>query len=237
MTFQITWTLPSMSRNYGHRQQNMKAILHIRQSIKQDVFDYTQLMDALKAYRKPRDVVSSLIRKGYIIRVRKGLYFFGPIWQKEPVSHEILANLIYGPSVISLEYALAWYGLIPERVDMFTSITTGRSRFFDTPAGQFSYVHISEKRFAFGITLQTGSSLNWMITEPLKALADKVWTDKRFQPVSYASYADYLFEDLRIDEAVLGKYFSPGNARELKEVYLSRKISLMVEFLLKNFGE
>lgn len=215
----------------------MESILHIRQSIHQDVFDYTQLMDALKAYRKPRDVVSSLIRKGYIIRVRKGLYFFGPLWQKQPVSPEMLANLIYGPSVISLEYALAWYGLIPERVDMFTSITTGRSRFFDTPAGQYSYVHVSEKRFAFGITLQTASSMNWMITEPLKALADKVWTDKRFQPVSHTSYASYLFEDLRIDEAVLEKHFSTGSVKELKQVYSLRKITWLVEFLLKNFGE
>jgi predicted transcriptional regulator of viral defense system len=226
-----------MSSNHGHRLQKVKAILHIRQSIQQDVFDYTQLMDALKEYSKPRDIVSSLIRKGYIIRVRKGLYFFGPVWQKQPVSHEMLANLIYGPSAISLEYALAWYGLIPERVDMFTSITTGRSRFFDTPAGQFSYVHVSEKRFAFGITLQTASQMNWVITEPLKALADKVWTDKRFQPVSQASYADYLFEDLRIDKSVLEKYFSKGNVKELKKAYSSRKISWMVEFLLKNLGE
>lgn len=50
----------------------MRAIEHIRQLIEEDVFDYTQLMHALAEYRKPRDVVSSLLQKEQIIRVRKG---------------------------------------------------------------------------------------------------------------------------------------------------------------------
>ena len=50
----------------------MRAIEHIWQLIEEDVFDYTQLMHALAEYRKPRDVVSSLLQKEQIIRVRKG---------------------------------------------------------------------------------------------------------------------------------------------------------------------
>jgi hypothetical protein len=48
----------------------------------------------------------------------------------------------------SLDFTLTWYGLIPERVDTVTSITTGRSRIYNTPAGRFSYTCMSEKRFA-----------------------------------------------------------------------------------------
>ncbi len=115
----------------------MIPIEQIRSQIEGDVFDYSQLMLALSNYRKPRDSVSSLLKRGHIIRVRKGLYVFGQIWRRTPLALEHLANLVYGPSAISLDYALAWYGLIPERVNTITSITTGRSRQFLTPLGIF----------------------------------------------------------------------------------------------------
>jgi hypothetical protein len=192
-------------------------------------------MVALKGYRKPRDVVSSLLKKGHIIRVRKGLYFLGSLWQKQQVSPEMLANLVYGPSAISLDYALAWYGLIPERVDTLTSITTGRSRIFDTPAGRFSYTCMSEKRFTTGLTLQESPSGNWLIAEPLKALADKIWTDKRFRPTSPASYTVYIFEDLRIEEATLNGLYTTEKVQTLSDAYASRKIDWLTEFLQKKF--
>jgi len=213
----------------------MRAIEHIRQLIEKDVFDYTQLMHVLAEYSKPRDAVSSLLRKEQIIRVRKGLYVFGDLWQRQPISREMLANLVYGPSILSIDYALAWHGLIPEYVDVLTSISSGRSRHFNTPLGGFSYTHLSQERFSFGATIQKSNTGNWLITEPIKALADKVWTDKRFQPTSPASYADYLFEDLRIDEDTLVGYFNKFNIINLVQAYSTRKVTWMVEFLQKRY--
>lgn len=213
----------------------MRAIEHIRQLIEKDVFDYTQLMHVLAEYSKPRDAVSSLLRKEQIIRVRKGLYVFGDLWQRQPISREMLANLVYGPSILSIDYALAWHGLIPEYVDVLTSISSGRSRHFNTPLGRFSYTHLSQERFSFGATIQKSNTGNWLITEPIKALADKVWTDKRFQPTSPASYADYLFEDLRIDEDTLAGYFNKFNINNLVQAYSTRKVTWMVEFLQKRY--
>ena len=213
----------------------MRAIEHIRQLIEKDVFDYTQLMHVLAEYSKPRDAVSSLLRKEQIIRVRKGLYVFGDLWQRQPISREMLANLVYGPSILSIDYALAWHGLIPEYVDVLTSISSGRSRHFNTPLGGFSYTHLSQERFSFGATIQKSNTGNWLITEPIKALADKVWTDKRFQPTSPASYADYLFEDLRIDEDTLVGYFNKFNINNLVQAYSTRKVTWMVEFLQKRY--
>ena len=213
----------------------MRAIEHIRQLIEKDVFDYTQLMHVLTEYSKPRDVVSSLLRKEQIIRVRKGLYVFGELWRRQPISREMLANLVYGPSILSIDYALAWYGLIPEHVDALTSISSGRSRHFNTPLGSFSYTHLSQERFTFGAAIQKSNTGNWLITEPIKALADKVWTDKRFKPTSPASYADYLFEDLRIDEATLAGYYNKLNMNNLRQAYSTRKVTWMVDFLQKRY--
>ena len=47
--------------------------------------------------------------------------------------------MIYGPSYVSKEYALAHHGLIPEGVTLVTSITPKRFKHFKTPVGEFVY--------------------------------------------------------------------------------------------------
>jgi predicted transcriptional regulator of viral defense system len=215
----------------------MRAIEKIRKQITRDIFDYTQLMDVLKDYRKPRDVVSSLLREEQIIRIRKGLYIFGNLWQRNVISREILANLIYGPSVVSLDYALSWYGLIPERILQVTSVTTGRSREYETPLGRFSYAHLSEICFSQGITTINEASGNWLVAEPLKALTDKVRSDTHMKVTSPSSYDVYLFDDLRIDETLLAGLIKKANLAEIGKAYNNRKINWLIDFLIKRFAE
>lgn len=215
--------------------QNMTAIEKIRQAIEGEVFDYTQLMDALKEYKKPRDAVSKVLQKNQIIRIRKGLYIYGELWRKREVSIESLACLVYGPSIISLDFALSYYGLIPERVHSITSISIGRSREFTTPVGRFSYKQQNALRFSFAYSIQRNNTGNYLLAEPIKALADKVWADKRFRPTSPFSYGEYLFEDLRIDEALLKQYINTGFLEKLVSVYSSRKILWLEVFLLNYF--
>ena len=224
-----------MSGNNGHSLLEMMPIEQIRSKIEGEVFDYTQLMLALSHYNKPRDAVTSLLKRGQIIRVRKGLYIFGAIWRRKTPAPELMANLIYGPSAISLDYCLSWHGLIPERVNTITSITTGRSHDFFTPAGNFSYTHLSERRFSVGLMQHKISSGNFIMAEPLKALADKVWTDKRFNPTSSASYPDYIFNDLRIDENALEMFLKPDRMVVIEKAYSTRKVLWLMEYLTKHY--
>jgi hypothetical protein len=159
------------------------------------------------------------------------------MWRQNQIPLEALANLIYGPSFISLEYALSYYGLIPEKVETVTSITSGRSRNFDTPVGRFSYVQITKERFSFGVTINNSGQGNWLITEPLKTLADKIWTDKRFKPTSISSYDSYLYDDLRIDRSALKEYYNIEKLNEVKAAYKSRKINWLLDNLIKTFGK
>ena len=99
----------------------------IRSRIQTEIFDYQTLTDALKDLSAPRDKTTLLLRQGVIIRVKKGLYVFGDKYRRYPYSKELLANLVYGPSYVSLDYALAYHGLIPERVEALTSVTPNRS--------------------------------------------------------------------------------------------------------------
>lgn len=209
----------------------MTTIELLRKEIERDVFDYNQLMSALSAYNKPRDVVTTLLRQEKIFRIRKGLYCFNEFWEKQPVSHEAIANLVYGPSAISLDYALSYYRLIPEKVTTITSVTTGRSRVYETPLGRFSYTHVPQHSFSYGLTIEKPGNYQWLIALPIKALADKVWTDKRFSPSSPASFESYLFDDLRIDETTLLSSLTAEKLLEIKEKYSTRKVGWMVDFL------
>ena len=208
-------------------------IEQIRKAINREEFDYQVLMTCLNAYSRPRDKITDLMRKGQIIRVKKGLYIFGQEYRKRPYSREILANLIYGPSYISLEYALSYHGLIPERVESLTSVTTGRSRTFTTPVGLFTYRMIPMPAFQTGMTrIELDDGGAFLIATPEKALIDKIFIDRGADMRTLKGLEEYLFENLRIDPDLLGR-LDIGQAFEIVERYRSSKLRVLSNLLRK----
>ena len=180
-------------------------IYELRDKIGQEIVDYNQLKDALKDYVHPRGKISNWIRNGELIRVKKGLYVFGRSIARGPFSLEVLANLIYGPSAISLNYALSYYGLIPESVHTITSITNKRNKTFDTPIGRFTYRYLSAEKYAIGLQLLTlNNDTNFLIATPEKALCDVIiFTAKNIKFKSQQDVENFLLHDMRIDENAL----------------------------------
>ena len=194
-------------------------------------FDYQTLLDVLKDYARPRDKITDLIRKGIIIRVKKGLYVLGDRFRTRPFSKELLANLVYGPSYISLEYALQYYGMIPERVEAVTSVTTGRSRRFMTPLGLFIYRNIPISAFHLGMTrIEYDDTTAFLMATPEKALCDKIRNDQNTGLRSLKDMRHYLIEGLRIDEASLADLI-PGSIDEIAHHYNSSKVRLLHKFI------
>jgi hypothetical protein len=208
----------------------LNAIALIRRNVEGEVFDYQVLLDALAGYRKPRDKITRLLASGAIVRLKKGLYCFGEAFRKELLSREYLANLIYGPSYVSLEYALSHHGLIPERVEIVTSVTTRRSRDFETPLGTFSYRVLKGSRYTVGAILETAGKTPFLVASPEKALADKIWTDKRFSGLRLSDYDSYLCEDLRIDREALST-FDHSRLQVIATAYDSAKINNLIRYL------
>lgn len=135
-------------------------------------FDYTLLMHALREYQKPRDKVRSLIRTQDIIRIKKGIYVLGPEYNK-PYSKYVLANMVYGPSYITAQTALSYWGLIPERVELIISMTCKRKKIFETQIGDFSYLYCKKNAYITGVKLEdTGDGKKFFIASPEKALCD-----------------------------------------------------------------
>ena len=113
-----------------------------------------------------------------------------------------LANLIYGPSYISKEFALSAYGFIPERVELITSMTTQKTKFFSTPIGNFSYTHLNIKKYTPGICLKEIDEAHFcLIASPEKALADLI-SGQKFHS-SRKELLEHLLENMRIDEEAL----------------------------------
>ncbi len=199
-------------------------------TIPRDVFDYQVLMDALGEYRKPRDKIGKLLADGTVIRIRKGLYCFGEGLRRAALCREQVANLVYGPSYVSMESALAYHGLIPERVEMVTSVTTRRSRKFDTPLGWFSYRMLSGDRYRTGASLEKSGDSSFLIASPEKALADKVWTDAGCPGRSVSGMITYLTENLRVDAGALGM-LERERLEEIAGAFHSAKIDRLVKCL------
>lgn len=206
--------------------------MDIREQAHTDVLDYQQLMSYLHGYAKPRDRISMLLADGSLIRVRKGLYVFGERYRRAPLSRELLANLIYGPSYVSLDYALSYYGMTPERVENVTSITTGESRRFSTPFGVFTYRPLPQRRYARGIHWVGEGEARCLMASPEKALVDKVWTDKRFSPVNLKDFHAYLFEDLRLDAQRLAS-LDLDRLAAIAGAFASRKITMLARYLAR----
>jgi len=203
----------------------------LRRRIEREEFDYQMLLDALRSYAQPRDKISDLLAKNVIVRIKKGLYIFGEAFRKRPFSRELLANLIHGPSYISLEYALQFHGLIPERVETVTSVIVGRSRIFETPVGRFTFRRIPRKAFPIGMSRVEGEAgIAFLMAVPEKALSDYLAADRGGRIQSEKEISTYLLNSLRLDSAVLGRLDS-NLVEEIADAYGSRKIRILSRYL------
>ena len=199
----------------------------LRRRMEGEELDYQTLLDSLKQYERPRDKITSLLRQGAIIRVKKGIYVFGPKYARRSFSREILANMIYGPSCISLDFALHYHGLIPERVEAVTSVTSGRGRRFVTPVGLFVYRQVPSGAFPIGMDqVQLEGGRSFLIALPEKALADKIQDDRGTGIRSQDDMRRYLMQDLRIDAESIEK-LRTETLSILAERYGSRKLRLL----------
>jgi len=190
-------------------------------------FDYLALMGVLADYKRPRDKVTKLLKHKDIIRIKKGLYVLGKKLRRDPVNRELLGNLIYGPSYISLEYALSMHQLIPERAETVTSVTLNKTKSFSTPMGNFTYRHVKSAYYSLGQYIQfLPDGRSYLLACPEKALADKVYFSNRLYTVS--DLKAYLFDDLRIDY----KDFAGLDAdffQELADAAGKRPLTLLAE--------
>lgn len=116
------------------------------------IFTYSDVLVWLDGTRNSvRNMVKRAIAAGEIVHIRRGLYCLGAKFNRVGISRNMLANLIYGPSYISMESALAYHGWIPEAVHSVTSVSLNRANRFETPIGYFDYVQVRSVPLLSGV--------------------------------------------------------------------------------------
>jgi len=131
--------------------------------------------DILRFARNRQVILNQLNRwqhKGLVLKLKKGIYQFNDNDRELNPSREFIAQQLYGPSYVSLEYALGVYGLIPEGVADITSVTTKKTAHFTNNRGVFIYQHIKPKAFRGFTAARDAQGLSYFIASPEKALVD-----------------------------------------------------------------
>jgi hypothetical protein len=138
--------------------------------IKSPIFSRNDL--ALLGYKVHDYQLSLWVKKGYLIRLKNGLYAFSR--ELERLKGEEIAFLLCQPSYISLERGLSWYGFIPEIVYAFTCVTSRVTRTFENAFGIFIYRHVKSELLWGYVEIKTEHG-KYLLAEPEKALLDYLY--------------------------------------------------------------
>jgi len=152
--------------------------------------------DRSEAARKV--LVYRAVTAGEIIRLTPGLFLLAPEYRKSHPHPFAIAAMLHSPSHISLESALAHYGLIPEAVYHVSSVTSARSRTFNTPIGIFSFDRVPAALPRAGVQAYKIDGRSWIfIASPLRAIADVIYMRKEVGWDHDGSA--FLMESMRIE--------------------------------------
>lgn len=152
-------------------------------------------------------------KSGKLLPLRRGMYAFPDRYSGRKINPAELANKLYTPSYLSSYWALGYYGMIPEHVSLFTSISSRVPRTFDNYFGVFRYRNIKLSAF-FGYKSINIDGVQVLMAEPEKALLDLWhlekgnWTLPRMIEMRFQGFE-------MVDPGKLKQYASHFNSRRL----------------------
>lgn len=178
-------------------------------------------------YANPLDKIKREADKGAIFRVTKGIYE-----TDKNVDPCFLAPVILSPSYLSFDWALSYYGLIPERVVAITSATFGnrKNKTFENRFGRYEYTDIPPKAYPEGLTYLENGEYAAKIASKEKAVCDSLCKWRVVK--SIRQLKELLFDDKRIDE---DEFFASDFKlmKRLAALYNKTNLKLLVRFIEK----
>ena len=158
------------------------------------------LRNQYKDYVNPLDKIKRDADSGVIFRLTRGIYE-----TDENINPYLLASSILSPSYLSFDWALSYYGLIPEKVFSITSASLNirKNKTFINQFGRYEYSDIPSNAFSEGLTyLESGdyivkiatkekaicdSLCKWRVVNSIKALKELLFVDKRIDEEEFAT--------------------------------------------------
>lgn len=170
---------------------------------------------------KPKSIRQNLFnwqKKGRIIKLRRDLY----VIRDKKIDLGLVANKIYEPSYVSLEYALSFYQLIPEAVFGLTSVTTNKTKIFRNELGNFFYRHI-KKELYFGFYYFN----NFLIAEKEKCLLDYFYLN-----LGQVFFEKKYLKELRLQNL---KKLDRNKLKEYLKRFAVKKLEKFINFCLEYY--
>ncbi len=192
-------------------------------------FYSSNLISLNEPLRSLRKQLNEWTKKGLIIQLKKGLYTLNDEDRMVPLNREIISNVLIEPSYVSLEYALSYYGFIPERVGQLTAVTPKKTQEFVNKTGVYSYRSIKNKAFLGFREEQTSSGFSFFIATKEKAIVDFLY----FNVLTLPNFTKKIFEENyrlqnieALDEGKLNEYASFFNNKKLEKL-----VSLLIAYI------
>jgi predicted transcriptional regulator of viral defense system len=180
-------------------------------------------------YANPLDKIRRDADSGLLIRLTRGLYE-----TDSGVNPSFLASSILSPSYLSFDWALSYYGLIPEKVFSITSASLNlrKNKTFINRFGRYEYSDIPASVFSEGLTyLENGQYIVKVATKE-KAICDSL---SKWRVVnSVKSLKGLLFVDKRIDE----EEFSTCDFKlmiRLASLYRKTNLDMLIKLIRKEY--
>ena len=192
------------------------------------IYDFQSLNIKYKQYSNIYQKINNECKKGILVKIKRGLYSDDLYNDKE-----VIANICYNPSYISFEYALSYYGVIPEFVSTFTSATFGKknNKIYHMKDCTFDYKNVPDEVFPMGILIMKNSKdISYKIASKEKALCDLLYS--KYPVRSIKDLKILLFEDMRIDENELLK-MNVEIIKEIAPLYHSNSLNVLKKYLNK----
>ncbi|MEZ4692422.1 MAG: hypothetical protein R2837_00005 [Aliarcobacter sp.] len=173
-----------------------------------------------------RTQLNDWILRGYIKPFANGYYILSNTIIDENLLF-MFANMIYEPSYISLESALAYYQFIPESVLSITSISTLKTKSFNTDFGNITYRSIKPK-IMFGYeNITISQNIKFKIAKLEKAILDYLYLNSTIKTIED-------FESLRWNKNIINNLNKNNLFIKYQRVFnnkaLNNRINIMMEY-------
>jgi predicted transcriptional regulator of viral defense system len=161
------------------------------------------------------------VKRGYLVKIKKGLYILSSAAKEADAM--VLAGKIYEPSYLSLEFALNYYGIIPDIPGTFTSVTSRMPKNFKTGFGYFIYQKIKPVFFT-GYESRVEKNVSFNIATPEKALMDLLYLNKN----KFVAEPGF-WREMRIDEDFK---FKKKKLELYKNILNDKKVNKLLDSVL-----
>ncbi len=176
-----------------------------------------------------RNCITEWVKKGLVIRLKQGLYTLRDKDRRKKVTKSYLANQIYSPSYISLEYALQHYNFIPEAVYLITSVSSKKTHTFRNQLGRFSYSHVKQEVFSDYILKKDIYDNEYYIASPEKALLDFLYLRVRYIKNIRANIFDESYRLQNLDDVDCDKLLA--SSKKFKLETMTNLTGMLVDYI------